>query len=75
MTNNTAALQEYNRKRKTGEVVAAATLNPTEKASARPKSLRMAINAKCWECCGYSRNEVKHCGITDCSLHGLRPWQ
>lgn len=51
-----------------------AVQTPAEKAIANPKSLRAAINAKCFECAGDSRVEVGRCELTGCSLHGLRPW-
>ena len=50
-------------------------IDPITKAKQNPKSLRFAINAKCYDCSCYQRNEVKHCTATDCSLHGVRPWQ
>lgn len=31
-----------------------------------------AIRAKCLDCCGGYKNEVKHCPITDCSLYPYR---
>ena len=66
---------EYRRKLKAGEVEKPIVLNPIEKAKANPKSLRAAINAKCWECSCYSRTEVARCTIVKCPLNALRPWQ
>jgi len=71
----TEALQEYQRMVKSGEIVRAEALNPIEKAKANPKSLRLAINAKCYDCTCYSRAEVTNCEITGCSLWAIRPWQ
>ena len=51
------------------------TLDPLEKAKANPKSLRYAINAKCYDCCCYDKVEVKLCTAKDCPLYGLRPYQ
>ena len=50
-------------------------LDPLQKAQANPKSLRAAINAKCYECCCEQRTEVKLCQCKDCPLFALRPWQ
>jgi len=60
------------RKRESGELE---ILTPIEKAKRNPKSLRLAINAKCWECSNESRVEVKRCHITGCPLWAVRPWQ
>lgn len=45
-------------------------LNPMEKAKANPKSRALAINAKCWDCSGESRSEIR-----DCPLYQFRPYQ
>ena len=55
-------------------------LNPLEKAGKNPKSLRLAVNAKCYECEGEDydpgwRGRIKNCIIPDCSLHPVRPYQ
>ena len=73
--NNISKLQEYGRKVKSGEIIATAPKNPEEKAKANPKSLRLAINAKCWDCTCGQRMEIKLCEMTDCSLHQLRPYK
>ncbi len=54
--------------------------DPYQIAAADPKSLRKAVNAKCWDCQGggadpNTRQAVGQCGITDCSLWPVRPWQ
>lgn len=51
-----------------------------EKSQDKPTSLRLAINAKCFDCVGcgfdpYPQNEIRHCQIKDCSLWNLRPYQ
>lgn len=38
-------------------------------------SLRAAINAKCLECMGWLRNEVRDCDCYCCPLHAVRPYQ
>jgi len=73
--NNISKLQEYSRKVKSGEIIATTPKNPEEKAKANPKSLRLAINAKCWDCTCGQRMEIKLCEMTDCSLHQLRPYK
>ena len=54
--------------------------NPMEKAEQNPKSLRLAINAKCYVCGGEDadpgwRGRIKDCIIPDCPLYPLRPFQ
>jgi hypothetical protein len=77
MSNNTKALQKAREKliqnRNAG--IKTAMLNPAEKASANPRSLRLAINAKCWDCTCQSKTLVRDCHITGCSLWEVRPWQ
>lgn len=67
-----AGLAEYQRKLKAGEVV---RLDPLQKAAANPTSLRLAVNAKCFDCNGQEnwRNRTKYCHITDCPLWNIRP--
>ncbi len=53
---------------------------PIEKAVENPKSLRLAINAKCFDCmgCGFDghpANEIRNCEISDCSLWPHRPYR
>ena len=55
-------------------------LDPIEKARRNPKSLRLAINGKCWDCVGAGadpnpRGAIRECAITDCTLHPVRPYQ
>jgi hypothetical protein len=44
--------------------------NQSDKAS---KSL--AIKAKCWDCSMGQIDEIKHCQVTSCPLHCIRPYQ
>jgi len=69
------ALKEYQAKVATGEIDRHKALSPVEKSRQKPKSLRYAINAMCYDCSGYSRSEVKLCAVKNCPLHVLRPWQ
>jgi len=50
-------------------------LSPSEKAAKNPKSMRFAINAKCWDCTCFQKREVTLCEMVDCSLWTFRPWQ
>lgn len=58
-------------------------LSPIEKARRNPSSLRLAINSKCWSCCGegadgwkHTRETIQLCTASDtCSLWPVRPYQ
>jgi len=50
-------------------------LNPMQKAKANPKSLRAAVNARCFECGGCQYKEVILCPVKECPLWPHRPWQ
>lgn len=55
-------------------------LNPIDKAKKHPSSLRMAINAMCWDCVGAGedanpRAAIRECGISKCPLWNVRPYQ
>ena len=49
--------------------------NPLEKLQENPKSLRLAINAKCWDCSNFQREEISSCHLTKCGLWHVRPYQ
>ena len=54
------------------------TLNPIEKAKQNPKSMRLAINAFCYECMGFAkswRTDVRDCTAPNCPLYGFRPYK
>lgn len=74
MTNLHKARQAMIEKRAAGELV---YLNPMQKAARHPDSLRMAINAKCWECVGgiNAPHEVAHCTAWGCPLWPVRPYR
>lgn len=38
-------------------------------------SAKKAIKAKCLECSAFQEIEVKHCTVTSCPLHPIRPYQ
>lgn len=55
-------------------------LNPYERLQKNPKSLRLAINAMCWQCQGEGhdpnvREAIRDCNIRGCALYSQRPWQ
>lgn len=57
-----------------------ARLDPVQKAAAHPTSLRMAITAKCWVCCGSgqdanTRQTIGACTVSICPLHQHRPYR
>lgn len=60
-------------RREAGEVIK--KLNPMEKSQKKPTSLRLAVNAKCWDCCVGQKKEVKICPSKDCPLWAVRPYQ
>ena len=54
--------------------------DPMEKLRQNPKSLRAAINAKCWDCVGMDadpapRWRIGNCCMPDCGLFAVRPYQ
>jgi hypothetical protein len=67
--------EEYRQKFKMGLIKVAKSLNPIQKAKQNPKSLRFAINAKCYDCSGFTRVDVTDCDMPGCELYFLRPWQ
>jgi len=59
--------------RESGETIE--RLNPIEKAHKNTKSLRLAINGKCWDCCLGQKQEITYCQVESCTLWSLRPYQ
>lgn len=53
--------------------------NPVQKSKENPKSLKFAINAKCYDCtydekgAGNWKQQVENCGCPDCPLYSFRP--
>jgi hypothetical protein len=66
-------------KREAGEEIV--RLSPREKAERNPSSLRLAINARCYDCVGSEnadggyRRCIRECPAVRCSLHPVRPHQ
>ncbi len=57
-----------------------ASLNPIQKSEAQPQSLRLAINAKCYDCQGQDadpgwRQRIADCNDVACPLVPVRPYQ
>jgi hypothetical protein len=55
-------------------------LDPIQKARRNPKSLRLAINGKCWDCEGAGadpkpRARIADCRVPSCPLYPVRPYQ
>jgi hypothetical protein len=78
MTNLQKAHESLRLKRENGEAVE--RKNPIEKAKARPESLRLAINAMCYDCIGQDadpdwRGSIRECLCKDCPLFPVRPFQ
>ena len=56
------------------------TLNPIEKLATNPSSLRLSINAMCYDCQGRNHDpgvigRIRDCGITGCPLFNVRPYR
>lgn len=70
------ALQEYREKVASGEIEVV-RLNPIEKAKNNPKSLRLAIDAQCFDCMGRtgSTSDIRECTAKDCPLYPVRPYR
>ena len=54
--------------------------DPVEKARANPNSLRLAINAKCYDCQGCDADpcvewRIGNCECPECPLYPVRPYQ
>ena len=48
---------------------------PTEKWEENKKSLRLSINAMCYECLGFVKTDIKTCPAVNCPLYHVRPYQ
>lgn len=49
--------------------------NPKERWELDKKSLRKSIDAMCYECMGYQREEIKICSSPNCPLYLIRPYK
>lgn len=69
------ALKRYQQRVKSGEITREKPRNPQERFEDDPKSRAKAIAAKCWDCCGNQREEIRRCPMTDCALYNFRPYK
>lgn len=67
-------LEAYREAVKSG-LIEVVQLSPVEKLAKNPKSLRLAINAMCYQCMGGYKNEIKGCTATGCALYNVRPYR
>lgn len=63
--------------REAGELQNKPNKNPEEKSNDNPTSLRLAINAKCYDCNGKENwvKRTRECNISSCSLWKVRPFR
>jgi hypothetical protein len=71
-----AALRAY---RESGDARPMERLNPLERAAKNPRSAKLAIHAKCYDCQGGDadpgiRARIRECSVTRCPLHPHRPY-
>lgn len=65
-------------RREAGEIIIRRTA--LEKAAENPRSLRLAVNAKCFDCVGQDsdpgfRDRIRTCPVSRCPLNPVRPYQ
>ena len=75
-----AGIEKIKELREAGLLKASQIGTPLDAVNRDPKSLRKAINCKCWQCEGeYDDPNVQwrigNCTITDCGLYMVRPYQ
>lgn len=73
MSNNTEGLKRYREGLQNGTIEKAVPLDPFEKLATNPSSLRLSINAKCYDCVGRQKKEIELCTMTTCPLYNVRP--
>ena len=76
--NTVKQLQKARAKRAENIRLGIKPLNPIERAKQNPKSMRLAINAQCYDCMGREsgwKNEVRNCPSKNCPLLGFRPYK
>lgn len=75
--NAKTALEQYRQDLKDGKVTKV-TRSPIEKLAENPKSLRLAVNAMCYQCFGCSStsaSDIRGCTSKSCALFDVRPYQ
>jgi hypothetical protein len=76
MTEDLTPLQKAAIKRKRNREAGIKPPNPIERSKLKPNSMRLAINAMCFDCMGQEsgwRKMVKLCSSPNCPLYKLRP--
>jgi hypothetical protein len=73
-------LQAYREKLAAGEITRGERKDPIQKLATNPKSLRLSVNAKCYDCEGGDadpgvRARIGGCKVTTCGLWAVRPYQ
>lgn len=71
------ALNQYREDLKNG-VVKRVVETPVEKLAHNPKSLRLAVNAMCYQCFGCSSTaaaDIRNCTSKKCALYEVRPYK
>lgn len=75
--NAKTALEQYRQDLKDGKVTKTIK-TPIEKLAENPKSLRLAVNAQCFDCMGRSStaaSDIRGCTAKTCPLFSVRPYQ
>lgn len=75
--NAKTALEKYRQDLKDGKVTKQVK-TPVEKLAENPKSLRLAVNAMCFQCMGCSSTsaaDIRGCTSPKCALFEVRPYQ
>lgn len=69
------ALAEHRAKVASGEIVVVQK-NPMQKHLENPTSLRLVINAQCYDCMGQGTpTEIRNCTATNYPLYPVRPFK
>lgn len=70
-----AALAAHREKVKSGEIVVVQK-TPMQEHLENPTSLRLAINAQCYDCMGQGTpTEIRNCTATNCHLYPVRTYK
>lgn len=69
------AREGYQEKLRLGLITRKVPLNPKEKWLKNKKSLRLSINAFCYECIGEKKDGIRNCTALDCPLYEVRPYR
>lgn len=67
--------ERYQEKLRLGIVTREVQLTPKKRWLKNKKSLRLSINAFCYECIGEKKEEIKNCTAKGCPLYEVRPYR